>query len=456
MDWYTNMFCRTQKKLALIALAFSYFQFFSLQAQAFEIITNGFGTVCASKSDVSKTAFVNVPVYSEFAAQWNNTTYVAPTFYRPTYVGADRRWNLLPDSKFALQFTSIFDDKFKAVAQVIGRWETFTYEHYYAKMDWAYLQYNRNNQLDIQLGRYRIPSFYFSDYLDVNNAQPWVMPPDEVYFIVGGAFRNMDGIKARYSDYIGNFNLTGQLYYGTMEEDIYVLFGGIHVSVRDTFGVTGQIEHDRFSLRGSLMRSVYDTNLYGNLEGIASGVNAIMGSTPQSRNLLNTMMDKDQSIIYVGLAASLNITDNLNLLFERASILSPGIISTARVGWYGSLTYNMGKFAITGTHGFSRPLGTESKKYEVVRDFFQTSQYLTAADNNSGAGKAVTEAFKSYLGRQRSYAVDVRYDVLPSVALKAGVKCVKPLDKSAVKYILNRLPVYKSIMVYRVSMDFVF
>jgi hypothetical protein len=444
-----------QKKTQLIA--FSCVLLFPLQTQAFEILTNGFGTVCASKSDVSKSASVNVPAYPFLTQLGTVAPFVAPSFYRPQYIGAERRWNFLPNSKFALQFTSIFDDKFKAVVQVIGRWENMTEDHYAANMDWAYLQYNRNNQFDTQFGRFRVPAFYYSDFLDVNNAQPWVMPPDEVYFIVGGAFRNMDGIKARYSYYYNNWTLNSQLYYGSMEEKLFILFSNVNIKVRDVTGFAAQLDNDIITLRGSVMRSVYDTNLYGPLIGLTQATNTIAGATKASQNLLTVTQDKDKSIVYVGLAAAANVTDNLTLLFERASILSPGIISTSRVGWYGAISYSMEKFAYTFTYGFSRALETDIRKWEAVNNFVNTPQYKLI-DKGSGAGAAVAEAFKSYLGKQRSYAIDVRYDLIPSVALKGSVKYVTPAggDSSRVRYILNRLPVFKNIWVYRLSLDFVF
>ncbi len=461
-----SMVCRIRKNFtALSCLLLSIL--IPVQSQAFEIITNGFGTICASKSDISKSSAINVPYYP-FATQIRTSgaggvpPFAAATYYRPTYVGAERRWNFLPNSKLALQFTSLFDDKFKAVMQLIGRWETMTTDHYTAKMDWAYVQYNHNNNIDALFGRFRVPAFYYSDYLDVNNAQPWVAPPDEVYFIVGGAFRNMDGVKARYSNYIGNWNFNSQAYFGSMEERLFIAFSDVGVKVRDTAGITAQIDNDILTFRGSVMRSIYDTNLYSPILALVSAADAYGGgSTAASRNLRKVLQDKDQGIIYVGLAAAANITDDLTLLVERASILSPGIISTARVGWYSSLSYSMDKFAYTFTTGFSRPLATEVRKFEAMKNFINTSQYQNLDFGVSGvgagqAGAALVEAFRSYLGTQRSYAIDVRYDVLPSLALKGGIKLVTPSKGSGARYILNRLPVYKGIWVYRLSIDFVF
>lgn len=456
------MFKIIYRKLPKLLVLYSIF--FPVKSLAFDLLINGFGTVCGSKSDLAKYAIAEIPVYPfpTTLAPLNTGTapYIANVSYSPAYVGAGRRWNFLPNSKFGLQFTSIFDERFKAVVQIVGRAETMNTNHFTAQMDWAYLQYNATNDLDFQFGRFRVPAFYYSDYLDVNHAQPWVQPPEEVYFIVGNAFRNMDGIKARYAYYLGDWTLNSKLWYGSMEDQLTILAQSIYVSVSDVIGASLQIENDRFSVQGSLMRSIYNTNLNDPLSGLVSVTELLSGGPfPAAQTLSAMLPDTDIPIIYLGLALTANITNNLDLLMERASILSSGIISTAREGWYASLTYSfLEQYALTFTYGFSRPLQTEVNKYNAVAAFFTSPQYLNNVDNGSGAGQAAINLYQSYLGEQRSLAVDGRYDILPSLSLKGSVKYVTPVGQTGMlnKYILNLQRTGKHIWVYRVSFDFVF
>lgn len=424
-----------------------------------DLLVNGFGTVCANKSDLPKYAFLSIPEYP-FATQLGTVApFVAAVEYSPAYVGAARRWTFLPNSKFGLQFTALFNDKFKAVTQLLGRYEIFNNNHFYVQMDWAYLQYNPTNDLDFQFGRFRIPAFYYSDYLDVNHAQPWVIPPEEVYFIVGDAFSNMDGIKGTYSYYLGDWTATGKLWFGSMDQQLTILLQNIEVAVRDVFGGNLQIGNDRFSVQGSLMRAIYDTTLNGSLTGLVTTTELLSGGPfLAAQNLLAILPDHDVPIVYVGLAVSANILDNLSILAERASIFSRGIISTAREGWYASLIYSLQKFEFTLTYGFSRPLQTEINKYNAIKAFFTSSQYTSTVDKGSGAGQATINLFQSYLGEQRSLGLDVRYDILPSLALKGEVKWVRPIGQTgmAQKYLLNLVPTNHHIWVYRLSFDFVF
>ncbi len=424
-----------------------------------DLLVNGFGTVCASKSDVPKYAFAGIPVYPYALQLGTVAPFVANAQFTPAYVGAARRWNFLPNSKFGLQFTALFNDKFKAVTQLVAGYEIFNTNYFRVQMEWAYLQYNPTNELDFQFGRFRVPSFYYSDYVDVNHAQPWVVPPEEVYFIVGDAFSNMDGIKGTYSMYYKNWSATGKLWYGSMHEQLSMLTQNIDVNVSDVIGGNLQFGNDRFSLQGSLMRAIYDTRLYAPIRGIVDATETAAGGSFQAaRDLEAFLEDQDVPIIYLGLSLDAKFTDNIELLVERASILSRGMISTARVGWYASLMYSLNKFEYTLTVGHSRPLQTEINKYNAVRGFFTSPQYINAIDMNSGAGQALIDLFQTYLGEQVSVGLDVRYDILPNLALKGAMKWINPVGQSnlAREYILNLIHANKHIWVYRVSFDFVF
>jgi len=437
---------------------------FPVKSLAFDLLINGFGTVCASKSDLAKYAIAEVPMYPFLTslAPLNTGTspYIAKYNYVPAYLGAGRRWNFLPNSKFGLQFTSIFDERFKAVVQIIGRAENLNNNHFVARMDWAYLQYNATNDLDFQFGRFRLPAFYYSDYLDVNHAQPWVQPPEEVYYIAGNSFRNMDGIKARYAYYFGDWTINSKLWYGSMEDQLTILSQSIYVSVSDVTGASLQVETDRFSVQGSLMRAIYNTTLNDSVLGLVTMTELLAGGPfPAAQTLSSMLPDADMNIIYLDLALTANITDNLALLMERASILSRGMISTAREGWYASLTYSfLEQYALTFTYGFSRPLQTEVNKFNAVSAFFTSPQYLNNVDHGSGAGQAAINLYQAYLCEQRSLAVDGRYDILPSLSLKGSVKYVNPVGQTGMlnKYIFNLQRTGKHIWVYRLSFDFVF
>jgi hypothetical protein len=432
--------------------------FCTTQIYAFDILINGFGTVCASKSDLPKEYNNILPAYPFLTQLGTVAPFTYTDFLRPGYVGAERRWNFLPNSKFGLQVTSIFSPQYKAVVQIIGGAEYMTNNNFVAMFDWAYLQYNYSNLLDFQFGRFPLPTFYYSDYIKVNHAQPWVMPPQEVYFLVGGAFTNANGIKARYSYYFKDWTIAPQVYFGSMQENLIIMNRDLVIKVRDLIGGVLQIENDYLTLRGSVLRSIYDSDLNNPLLGLVSMTNRVSGTTtPEAVNFANTLQSQNVPIIYVGLALAFNFLEDFNLLVERASIMSRGIITTAREGYYGALTYSWRDFAFTFTYGYSRPLQTEVNKYNAANAFFQTPQYLNFIDMGSGAGAAVVEQFRSYLGRQRSYMLDIRYDVLPSLALKGEVEYIVPTQKGpGVRYILNRVATVENVWVYRASFDFVF
>lgn len=432
-------------------------------SQGFEVMVNGFGNITAERSNLPKIATNNIPVYppvtQDIAGGNPGVARVLGIQGRPDYWGAERRWNYYRNSKLGLQFTAILDDKFKAVTQVVGRGEYLTSDHFKAKMEWAYIQYDHNDSLDIQIGRFRTPAFLFSDYLDVTHAQPWVSPPDEVYSIVGRAFRNLDGIKFRYKSYISDWTLYTRFYTGNFEEAITLLGTEVVDKVRDIFGLSIDAENETFNFHASIMRAVYDVPIDGTLKTLLSNSESVNGRTSQSLALSDILQDRNEDLIYIGLAAAVRFFDNYQFLGEYASILSPGIMSTSRKGYYASLVYERDKWSLAFTYGFTRPLNTDIRKYEIRRDFLLTTQ---AQNSNIGANSAANNAFieqlRSSLEKSRSYGVDGRYDITSSVALKASVRYVRPLEQGSavIAYVGNGAATQRSIWVYKLSADFVF
>ena len=54
-----------------------------------------------------------------------------------------------------------------------------------------------------QVGRKRIPLYYYSDFQDIGLSYPWVSPPPELY---GWEVTNYNGGSLRYNDSFGDTN----------------------------------------------------------------------------------------------------------------------------------------------------------------------------------------------------------------------------------------------------------
>lgn len=133
--------------------------------------------------------------------------------------------SIKPDTMVAIQTSSRVNDRLSATAQLVG----FAGAKQFVKTDigdievdrgfdvnfeWAYVNYELTNNLDIKFGRIRMPVFFYSSSLDLGYSYNWVRPPVEVYNVF---LTSLEGVSADYNFTLGNWygKLTG--YYGETE-----------------------------------------------------------------------------------------------------------------------------------------------------------------------------------------------------------------------------------------------
>ncbi|PTT89430.1 hypothetical protein DBR42_07815, partial [Pelomonas sp. HMWF004] len=112
------------------------------------------------------------------------------------YVGVYEKrkgWQADQESLLGLQGTVRFGDSLSATAQVLSRPGNFNYR---PTVDWAYVSWNVSDKWTLQAGRKRIPLYYYSDFLYIATAYPWIRPPADVY---GWPIYAYDGANAAYS-----------------------------------------------------------------------------------------------------------------------------------------------------------------------------------------------------------------------------------------------------------------
>jgi hypothetical protein len=126
---------------------------------------------------------------------------------KATIAGADTNGGFKQDTVLGLQVQKQVNDSTSATGQLVSRGS----DDYSTEAAWAFITYAANDDLDIRMGRLRIPFFYYSDFLEVGYAYNWIRPPEEVYRI---PFSSIDGfdISQRFSS--GNMDGSVQFYYG--------------------------------------------------------------------------------------------------------------------------------------------------------------------------------------------------------------------------------------------------
>lgn len=144
----------------------------------------------------------------------------------------DEKLDFSQETRLGIQSTATITDDLTATLQVISR----ANNNYDPEVEWLFANYALNDSIDIQAGKLRVPVYYFSEYMDVGYAYPWIRVPSDAYSLDVTSF---DGIQLNYRTYFGNIDVTTTLFSGrnqaNEDEDgelMSYLFGG---SVRRTF-----------------------------------------------------------------------------------------------------------------------------------------------------------------------------------------------------------------------------
>ncbi len=155
-----------------------------------------------------------------------------------TYRGYDDEWSTDPDTTFGLQVSADLTDKISATGQLIARGT----DDYEVDAEWAYLKFAVNENWDVKIGKLRIPFFYYSDFLEVGYAYPWITPPVRSYFI---PFADFSGIDTVYSHSLGNLQSTYQFVYGRHQSTL----SGIDIELKDLTGAYWTLAGDWWTAR---------------------------------------------------------------------------------------------------------------------------------------------------------------------------------------------------------------
>jgi hypothetical protein len=116
------------------------------------------------------------------------------------YVGVyekSKGWQFDQESLFGLQLRKDFSPTLSAAAQLVVR-ALNPNRGSRPTLDWAYLSWQpeADSPWTFKAGRFRIPLYYYSDYLYIGYAYPWVRPAPDVY---GWPIFEYNGANATYS-----------------------------------------------------------------------------------------------------------------------------------------------------------------------------------------------------------------------------------------------------------------
>lgn len=135
--------------------------------------------------------------------------YECPCFIADYGHGAlySKSLSIKQESKVGVQGTYTFTPALSATAQVVGR----GVDGVKAGLEWAYLSYDLSPAWTLQVGRKRLPIYYYSDFQDVGYAYTWVRPPADIY---GWEIVNYNGVNATWRGEWGSWAVKSNLFAG--------------------------------------------------------------------------------------------------------------------------------------------------------------------------------------------------------------------------------------------------
>lgn len=114
-----------------------------------------------------------------------------------------------PDSKLGLQGTATLPDpRFSVTTQAVLRGS----EGGHIDLEWLYGTYHITDNTSIQVGRKRLPLFYYSDSQDIGFSLPWTHLPPQLY---GWEAVNYNGINLQHRNQWGEWDVSANVLAGS-------------------------------------------------------------------------------------------------------------------------------------------------------------------------------------------------------------------------------------------------
>lgn len=196
-------------------------------------------------------------------------SYQCPCFagnYEYAGVYEYHKTDLKPESLAGVQGNFKFTPELSATVQVVARGADSS-----VNADWAYGSYKISENLTLQAGRKRLPLYYYSDYMYVGYAYPWLRPSQDLY---AWQIYSYDGANLLYTNNVGDWTYTANAWVGRRKSTDNELLGNLYYGSRIDESwkkmVGGYIDasNDIFSLRGVYMHTVVER--YAVVNGVRS------------------------------------------------------------------------------------------------------------------------------------------------------------------------------------------
>lgn len=257
----------------------------------------------------------------------SGTTYTV----EPTTGGAyDDDLRLAPESIVGLQAQTVISDDLRATVQMVAKGGA----DFNTVVDWAYVSYDLSDSLMVNAGRFRLPIYYYSDFLDVGYAYHWIRPPVEVY---SAPTSQLEGVSLYHSMFLGDIEVATQAWYGGISEVQKVDGFESTFDSTNNLGVSTLLSWEWFKVR-----LLYNTtDVASELSGEIPGVGAFSSVSDLDINFVAAAFFAD----YGNFIWRSEITQADTTNVTAPSAIAPASVSSFKdTTWYMSAGYQIGDF----------------------------------------------------------------------------------------------------------------
>ena len=160
-----------------------------------------------------------------------------------------------PDSRIGLQGSMHFGTNTSITGQIVSRGA----HGGNINLEWLYASHNLSDKLTLQIGRKRLPLFYYSETQDVGFTYPWVHLPPQPY---GWEIVNYNGINVLYRDQWGDWTSSLNFFGGNERRDdnpFWKIYNGRSTKTdsqwNNILGADLSVNRDWLELRGAYIQS---------------------------------------------------------------------------------------------------------------------------------------------------------------------------------------------------------
>ena len=173
---------------------------------------------------------------TDTAEQYTNTDEDG-SFEESTFMGLQMRF--APNKKVPINFVTQF------IARARDKWDMTA--------DWAYVGWEANDSLTLNVGRIKAPIFMISEAYDVGVTYPWINPPEEIYGFANVPFTSLTGMSLDYNYEFDESWVRVQFYLGRDDVSIPALGIPVAADVTRLFGLAITTGTDLYEVRFAVL-----------------------------------------------------------------------------------------------------------------------------------------------------------------------------------------------------------